>query len=96
MFYFRDQIIDYICNGTVSGSFMFALMTGDLYKTIQKADDTNKLQIVQLAEWIYSHAPTGCYGSDEKVREWNQNNGLLGKAGQEAIDRWKMLNDIEV
>lgn len=95
MFYFKDQIVDYICRGRVSGAFMHALAVGDLYVVIQKADDTNKLQIVQLAEWIFSHAPTGCYGSADNVREWNQKGGLEGIAGTETMNRWKVINDID-
>lgn len=96
MFYFQDQIVDYICHGRVSGGFMFALMSGNLYKAIQKADSTNKLQLVQLAEWIYSHAPTGCYGSSDRVNAWAESNGLEGNAGTEMMNRWKVINDIEV
>ena len=94
--YFRDQIIDYICTGRVTGGFMFALMSGNLYKAVQKADDTNRLQIVQLVEWIYNHAPIGCYGSEERVHAWVDKRGLTGKGGDEAITRWKVSNDIEV
>ena len=95
MFYFRDRIIDYICHGRVAGSFCFHLMVGDLYKAIQKADDTNRLQLVQLAEWIYSHAPVGCYGSISSVQDWSKAGGLLGLSGQETVDRWKVINEVD-
>lgn len=96
MFYFQDQIIDYICHGDCTGGFMWALMSGDLFKAVQKADDTNRLQLIQLVEWVYSHAPVGCYGSEEKVHLWIEARGLLGKDSQEAVDQWKIIHDIEV
>ena len=96
MFYFQDQIIDYVCEGKVSGSFCFHLMVGDVYNMIDHADDTNKLQIVQLATWIKCHAPNGCWGSISIVQDWSKAGGLLGLSGQETVDRWKIINDIEV
>lgn len=94
--YFRDQLIDYVCTGNVSGSFMFALLTGNLFEAVKKADDTNKLQIARLAEWILFHAPVGCYGTSAEVRRWNQYGGLQGKGGKETVIQWKTLNGIKV
>lgn len=96
MFYFQDQIVDYICYGGSCGGFMWALMSGDLYGVVKKADDTNRLQIIQLAEWIHSHAPVGCYGSQIKVQAWVDSRGLQGKAGSMAMEKWKVINNIKV
>lgn len=94
--YFRRQLIEYVCKGHCCGAFMCALVSGDLYNAVKKADDGNKLQIVQLVEWIYNHAPVGSYGSPEKAHAWIEARGLEGKGGTDAVERWKVINDIDV
>ena len=94
--YFKNQLVDYVCTGNVSGSFMSALLTNNLYEAVHKADDTNKLQLVQLVDWIFNHLPVGSYGTFAEVRRWSNHQGLQGKGGDETIVRWKMLNEVEM
>lgn len=89
------QIVDYICTGNIGGSFMWALIEGDLYAAVRKADDNNKLILVQLVEWIYAHAPIGSYGSVTKMTDWSTQGGLMGLGGQKAIDKWKLCNGVK-
>lgn len=93
---FVTQIIDYVITGQCFGSFRYALMTGSLYEAVKQADSMNKIRLTDLVEWVISHCPVGCWGSVEKVQEWSSKGGLMGLGGQEAVDQWKAINDVEI
>lgn len=88
---FKDNIIDYIVNGTCSvGSFKWYLLIGDHFKAVPHADEDNRASFVQLVEWIYQIAPMACYGSEKRVNAWINQGGLHGKYGKDVINDWKM------
>lgn len=93
---FLNDIVDYVVNGHCTGSFKFALMSGDLYGAVEKADDNNILILVQLVKWVYNHCPSGSYGTIAKVREWSKKGGLMGLGGQSSVDQWKAIHNLEI
>ena len=70
-------------------------MVGDIYKMLEHADDTNRIQMPYMARWIKQHAPAGCYGTITIVNDWCKAGGLKGLAGQEAVNRWKIIAGVE-
>lgn len=96
MYGFLSDIVDYVENGHCTGSFKYALMSGSLYEAVAHADSMNKIRLTDLVEWVFSHCPAQCFGSVEKVKEWGKKGGLMGLGGQEAVDQWKAINDVEI
>lgn len=68
--YMADGLRLYFERGIPPGSFMLAVLAGDLFAACSKADNTNRYFIWDWAKWFYNHAPAGSYGSPERVKEW--------------------------
>lgn len=60
----------YIEHGIMPGSFLTAFLSNDLMEAMGRADDTNQRQFKEIATWLYNYAPTACYGSPKKVRDY--------------------------
>lgn len=66
----------YIENGIPPGSFLMAVLRNDLSSAVRSADDINKYRIADYIIFLSNYAPSGCYGSPDKVREWMAVGGL--------------------
>jgi hypothetical protein len=69
-------IIKWILIGQIPGQFLTAVIENDLREAIGKADDENIKILGAYIQFFYNHAPTGCWGSKEKVAQWKQDGGL--------------------
>ncbi len=65
-----SSINRYIEHKVPMGSFLTAVFSNDLMNTAFKADDENITLIFAYVNWIFNHAPAGCYGSPENVKQW--------------------------
>lgn len=72
----------YVLHGIQGGGFFTALVENNLMRAFARADDANTAALRDWAMWLHIHAPSGCYGSPERVAAWVQAGGLIGK--QEA------------
>lgn len=73
--------------GILPGSFATAVMVNDLAGACRHADDTNKRLLGEYVAMLYNDFPTACWGSTERVHEWNLAGGyegLMAKADQET------------
>lgn len=52
------------------GSFLTALLSNDLKETHARADDINQPAIRNYIRFLYSYAPSGCWGSPERFQDW--------------------------
>ena len=87
---FIDNIIQYITDGTVSrGSFKWYLLTGNLFEAVRHADDYNIDRLPELVQWLWMHAPCGCYGDEDNVCNWIEVGGMIGKHGVAYTAAWK-------
>lgn len=68
--YMFDGIKYYILDGRPTGSFLYALLSNDLFAAVERADDINQGYIVNWVKFLFNYAPAGCYGSPEKVLHW--------------------------
>ena len=66
----RDGLMRYFNNNIECGSYMNAVLEGDLYRALQSADVVNRMHIVTTAKWIAYFAPSGSFGSKEAVSMW--------------------------
>ena len=65
-------IKNYIEYGYQPGSFLTAIICNDLKETVNQADDQNIKNIPAFVIFLCNNAPTGCWGSAEKMKVWIQ------------------------
>jgi len=68
----RGGMIRYINTGIVPGHFLTAIITNDLKEVVRRADDENMQLIPLYVRWFYNQAPSPCWGSPTRLREWVQ------------------------
>jgi hypothetical protein len=68
----------YIDRGIMTGSFLTAVMENNLVEAFAQADHINTHAMRNWAQFLYSEAPTPCWGSKKAVSEWKQIGGLKG------------------
>lgn len=67
----RDGLAGYLTREyTRIGSFLTALLSNDLKETFARADDANQMAIRNYIYFLYNEAPTGSWGSPERVQAW--------------------------
>tara|TARA_Y100000310_G_scaffold147661_1_gene146887 strand:- start:217 stop:486 length:270 start_codon:yes stop_codon:yes gene_type:complete len=60
----------YVEDGIQAGHFLTAVLSNNLLGAVSRADGTNIKLIPEIVRWIYNEAPSGCWGSAEKVQAW--------------------------
>lgn len=81
--YMIDGLRRYIENGVQPGDFLTALLSNDLFRTFERADDTNSRAVRNYVQFLYNYAPGECWGSEERFKAWLKSGGLTGQG------RWK-------
>jgi hypothetical protein len=76
--YMHHGLIMYIVHRIPSGDFLMAVFANDLRMAVQLADLTNRDLMFDYVSFMYSSAPSGCWGSPEKVTEWLKYCGACG------------------
>jgi len=68
----HDGFVRYIAYGNrmSHGGFMSALMSNDLMRAFNRADDMNARSMQDWVKFLFNYAPASCYGSQEKFSEW--------------------------
>lgn len=79
MFWFRsyripsemmEGIRQYIDNGVRPGAFLEAVITNDLRRAVEMADDENMHNLPAFVAYFYQHAPSACWGTRERFEHW--------------------------
>lgn len=73
----RGTLMRYIEHGIPMGSFMTAFLSNDLMEAIGRADETNLRQFMEIAQFLYSYAPSQCFGSRAKVAAYAESRREL-------------------
>lgn len=73
-----EGIRAYVEEGRSTGHFLKAVFENDLFKAIAWADRNSMEGLESICRWIYSHAPSDCWGSQEKREDWMIHHGMLG------------------
>lgn len=68
--YTKKSIDRYIDTGCPTGSFLYAVLTNNLFGAISRADANNKPYLADICEYISNYAPLNCWGSAKKVKAW--------------------------
>lgn len=69
-----SNLYDYVQEGRSVGHFLTGLLENDLQKALGHADQENQHLIVLWARYVYNRLPSGCWGSPEKVKQWQENS----------------------
>ena len=82
----QDGMKLYLEDGIRAGGFLTACLENDLLGAVNKADPDNYIRLPDIVQWMYWNLPQGCWGSREKVREW-QGDGVLATIIGKINDR---------
>ena len=55
-----------------TGGFLHAVLSNDLMKAMEKADEANREDMFEICQYIHNNLPVTCYGSVKAVNEWLQ------------------------
>lgn len=66
----QEGIAYWVLFGRPTGRFLNALLCGDLFTAVRCADDKNSAAMYDWCMFLWNAAPSGCFGSKEKVRAW--------------------------
>lgn len=66
----RDTLVNYIEMGLPPGGFVQAVITNNLTEAFGRADHINSRHLATIVAWMYSFAPSGCWGSVDRVNTW--------------------------
>jgi len=73
-FYIRENMMDslqrYINEKVPVGDFLTAVLENNLSEACGRADDENLRNIPAYVAYLYNEAPSPCWGSPGKVKEW--------------------------
>jgi len=79
-YYMRNAAQLYVERGIKGGSFLTAVLSNNLVRAFQRADDGNTAAMLEWVRWLHNEAPRNCWGSEEKVAAWIKAGGLTGLA----------------
>lgn len=65
-----ESLERYILHHLETGGFLRAVLEGDLYNAVTKADIENQQRLYHLVRYIVTHLPEKSYGTPEKVKAW--------------------------
>lgn len=74
--YMWEGLIEYVEKGTPQGSFLMALLEGNFYEMARCADSNNSRLFYNYAMFFYNEMPSDCYGSAERVKNWQARKAL--------------------
>jgi len=60
----------WIARGILPGSFLTAVLCNDLMEATACADEMNIRQLPAYCAYLHNEAPSACFGSKKKVRDW--------------------------
>lgn len=70
----QTALINYFVHRVEPGGFLTAVLAGDLYGAVGRADYWNSKHFCEIVEWIACNAPRGSWGSDDAVCGWLDGN----------------------
>lgn len=66
----REGLVAYVEKHRHPGGFLEAVLTNDLRKAVDRADVESMAGLKYIVMWLFNRAPSGCWGSREKLEEW--------------------------
>ena len=69
--------------GVPTGDFLYAVLTNNLKEAIGTADEENMADLAEIVRYCYMEIPGSCWGSPDKVKEWQQMKQEYNSRGHE-------------
>lgn len=66
----RGGLWYYVHEHRRTGGFLEAVLSNDLSQAFGRADERSREGLFAIVRWLYNEAPSTCWGSPERVREW--------------------------
>lgn len=66
----KAAIDRYVDEGCPVASFLYAVLTNNLFEAAGRADQYNRPLLADICEYIYNYTPDTCHGSPEEVKAW--------------------------
>lgn len=66
----QEALERYINHRICPGSFLGAVLSNDLKQAVSRADEENKLALVEIVYWLHNRAPSYCWGSVELFKNY--------------------------
>jgi hypothetical protein len=63
-------LIRYLECGIEPGHFLYAVLSNDLRRAVERADLTNLHRLADYVKFLYNYAPSSSWGSPERVSDW--------------------------
>lgn len=82
----REGLERYIREGVETGSFLMAVLENDLRRAVECADFVNRQTLPGYVMFLNNYAPSGCWGSPQKVGRWVSQGGLKGASSRASVD----------
>lgn len=60
----------YVNHRIAPGSFLTAVLAGDLFDAVSRADSESLVALPDIVKFIYNKLPGHAWGSREQVAEW--------------------------
>jgi len=64
------NLVEYCIRGRSPGGFLEAVLSNDLRKSFERGDITHINALWAIITWVYNRAPSGAWGSPERVSQW--------------------------
>lgn len=68
----------WIEKGIATGGFLCAVIENNLKESFMRADSINRERLLDIVGFFYYEAPSACWGSAEKAKEWRKLGGWNG------------------
>ena len=75
----RGGLLIYREHGIRTGSYLQAVMAGDLFDAMRRGDPASLAGLKATVDFIHNHMPTNSVGSREALERWIERGGRLGK-----------------
>jgi len=66
----KESIDYYVDHGIPTGSFLYAVLSNDLFEAMGRADETNRHALFDIVQYIYCCCPQACKGSSKAIDDW--------------------------
>jgi hypothetical protein len=80
---------DYLMRGYQPGGFTTAVLAGDLFSAVGRADHWNRPSIAEIASAVVNTCPSAAMGSYEAVEAWCRDEDQR----RSKYVTWKLLHD---
>ena len=77
--YMLESLEEYVRVGRPTGGFLEAVLSNNLMRAFESADNENQEIMIEYAKYVYNKMPMGCHGSLKIYNDWIESGGMEGQ-----------------